>query len=352
MAIYGSNRGAEPLDRSEEEMPGDIDGGVDQGGGENRAGLAPRPAVEKAGDGGQDHVTPVGKANVGDVRKAEENGSGPPAGKIAVGCSSKHVLQQAAEEKLFWPRREEQNAQRQKRERFPLRPLRRKLDEVHGLAQRNGDAAENDETRHDEETPTAAPADRIADAVDAAEKQERRKRDVYAEKHGENVGEPPPPHRPQPVRQGPSPGIRQRLHRDPYARENEEVLPGTRRLALGGGGQRQRNENEGGNSGSTCERESICPQAVNQIDKEHCGAEQVAAAGAEARGEAILHAARGKKQHHQKEKRESCERGSERAATIAQPGGVQRSGKSQHGPETEHRERAELARCGQARIVT
>src|ERR1700682_4684544 len=220
MAIYGSNRGAEPLDRSEEEMPGDIDGGVDQGGGENRAGLAPRPAVEKAGDGGQDHVTPVGKANVGDVRKAEENGSGPPAGKIAVGCSSKHVLQQAAEEKLFWPRREEQNAQRQKRERFPLRPLRRKLDEVHGLAQRNGDAAEKDANRHDEETPTAAPADRIADAVDATEKQERRKRDVYAEKHGKNVGEAPAGERPQPVRKRPSPRIRQRLHCHPYACEN------------------------------------------------------------------------------------------------------------------------------------
>src|SRR6267378_1949989 len=189
------------LDRSKEEMPGDVHGGVDQGGGENRAGLAPRPAVEKAGDGGQDHVAPVGKAHVGDVRKAKENGSGPPAGKIAVGCSRKHVLQQAAEEKLFWPRRKEQNAKRQKRERLPLRPLRCKFDEAHGLAQRNGDAAENDETRHDEETPAAAPADRIADAVDAAEKQERRKRNVYAEKHGKNVGEPPARERPQPVRQ-------------------------------------------------------------------------------------------------------------------------------------------------------
>src|ERR1700682_1839960 len=96
-------------------MPGDIDGGVDQGGGESRAGLAPRPAVEKAGDRGQNHITPVGKAHVGDVREAEENGSGPPAGKIALGCSRKHVLQQAAEKKLFWARGEEQNAWSQKR---------------------------------------------------------------------------------------------------------------------------------------------------------------------------------------------------------------------------------------------
>src|SRR2546426_12719071 len=42
------------LDRSKEEMPGDVHGGMDQVGGEDRAGLAPRPAVEEAGDGGQD----------------------------------------------------------------------------------------------------------------------------------------------------------------------------------------------------------------------------------------------------------------------------------------------------------
>src|SRR5467141_675746 len=122
------------LDRAEEEMPGDIDGGVDQYGGENRTGFAPRPAVEEAGDGGQDHVAPVGKAHVGDVRKAKENGSGPPAGRIAVGCSRKHVLQQAAKEKFFGPGREKENAERKKREGLPLRPVRRKFDEVHALA--------------------------------------------------------------------------------------------------------------------------------------------------------------------------------------------------------------------------
>src|SRR5438445_8418762 len=45
--------------------------------------------------------------------------------------------------------------------------------------------------------------------------------------------------------------------------------------------------------------------------------EQVPAGGAETRGEAILHAARGKNQHHQKEERESREYSSERAAAVA-----------------------------------
>src|SRR5258708_30107008 len=166
-----------------------MDGPVDKGGGEDGAGFAPSPAVEKAGDGGQHHVAPVGKAHVGDVREAKENGSGPPAGKIALGCPRKQVLEQTAEEKLLWPRREEQNAECHQRERLPLRPLRFELNEVDRMAQRNGDAVEDDETCEDEKAPVAAPANRITDTVDAAEKHQTRQRDVYAEEHRESVGE-------------------------------------------------------------------------------------------------------------------------------------------------------------------
>src|SRR5216683_7539041 len=153
-------------------MPGDVHGGVEQGGGEDRAGLAPRPAVEKAGDGGEDHVALVGETHVGDVREAEKDGGGPPAGQVALAGADEQVLQQAAEEQLFGPSGEKENAQRKKRERLQLRPLRRKFHEVHGLAQRNGDAAEDDKARGDEKTPMMSPANGIADAVEAAEKQE------------------------------------------------------------------------------------------------------------------------------------------------------------------------------------
>src|SRR6266403_1072958 len=61
------------LERSKEEVPGDVDGGMDQGRCEDGPGLAPRPAVEKAGDGSEDHVAPIGKAHVGDMRKAKDN---------------------------------------------------------------------------------------------------------------------------------------------------------------------------------------------------------------------------------------------------------------------------------------
>ncbi len=74
-------------------MPGGIDGGMDESGGEDRAGLAPGPAVEKAGDGGENHVAPVGKVIVGDVREAEEKRSDAPAHEVALGGARKHILQ-------------------------------------------------------------------------------------------------------------------------------------------------------------------------------------------------------------------------------------------------------------------
>src|SRR5437660_4932188 len=186
-----------------------------------------------------------------------------------------------------------------------------------------------------------APADGIAGSVDPAHQHERGKGDVHAQHHRENIREAAAGEGPEPVRQGPSPGIGQWLYRQPYSNDGEEVLPSAGRLTFRSGSEEQRDENESGDGERTREREGICPQRVDQIEEEHRGAEQVAAAGTEARGEAILDAARGKKQGHEKEKRESSESGSELAAAVALPGGVQRSGKSEHGPKTDHRERAE-----------
>src|SRR5216684_7642854 len=115
---FSENLRGATLDRSKEEMPGDVDGSVDEGGGEDRAGFAPGPAVEKSGDGGEDHVAPVGKAQVGDVREAEEDGGGPPAGEVAFASAGEHVLKEAAEEQLFRPGGEKENAERKKRKRF------------------------------------------------------------------------------------------------------------------------------------------------------------------------------------------------------------------------------------------
>src|SRR5260370_16171854 len=219
-------------------------------------------------------------------------------------------------------------------------------------AERNGDAGEGDEPCKYKKAQMAAPADGIAGSAEAAEKHERCERDVDAQEQSENIGEAATRERPNPMRERPSPWIGKRLHCHPNARNGKKVLPGTRRLAFRSSGEAQRNENKAGDCGRTRERKRICAQGINQVYKEQRGAEQVAAASAEARGEAILDAARGQDKHHQKEKREGRKRGSEGAAAVALPGRVQCTGKSQHGPQTEHGERAELAHGRQAGIVT
>src|SRR5947209_5884799 len=65
------------LRAAEEKVPGGVHQGVHDGRGEDRAGLAPRPAIKESCDGSEDDVTPVGEAHVRDVREAEEHGSGP-----------------------------------------------------------------------------------------------------------------------------------------------------------------------------------------------------------------------------------------------------------------------------------
>src|SRR6266571_3915134 len=90
-----------------------------------------------------------------------------------------------------------------------------------------------------------------------------------------------------------------------------------RRPPGNGQSQCERYENEAGHGCGTRERESICPQGINQVDKKHRDAEQVAAAGAKVRGEHVFNATRGKKQHHQEEECESRERGREGPAAIA-----------------------------------
>src|SRR6267378_2198181 len=179
----------------------------------------------------------------------------------------------------------------------PARSLleaRGKFDEVDGPAEGNGDAAEDDEAGEHKKAPVAAPADGIADPIHAAQEEERCDRDVDAEQHRENVCEAPTRIGPQPVRW-------REFHGHPNSRYGYEVLPRAWRLAFGRGRERKRDEYKTGDRGGTRERESICSQGVNQVDKERRDAKQEAAAGAEACGKAFRDAARGNEKHHQKE---------------------------------------------------
>src|SRR6266404_8127947 len=261
-------------------MPQDVHGSVDQSRSEDRARLAPRPSIEKARDGSEQHVAPVGKAHVGDVGETKKKGSGPPAREVAFRGTGHHVLEQAAKEELFRPGGKKENAEREQRQRFPFAEARSKFNEVDGLAEWNGDAAEDDEAGEHEKAPVAAPADGIADAVDAAQEHERGERDVDAEQHRKNVREAPTGIGPQPVRRG-------KFHGHPNSRYGYEVLPAGGWLPLRGGRERKGDENKTNDRRSTRERESICSQGVNQVDKEHRDAKQETTAGAEECGKAF-----------------------------------------------------------------
>ncbi len=111
--------------------------------------------------------------------------------------------------------------------------------EVHAGAERNGDSGEDEEAGDDEKAPAAAPAEVVADAGNFADEDEGRESDVEAEEHGEDVGEAF-------VRVGPEPVRRGKFHGDPDAGEREVILPSTGRLAFGGCGQTERNEDDRG----------------------------------------------------------------------------------------------------------
>src|SRR6266704_2452721 len=70
---------------AEQEVPRRVHRRVDNRGGKDGARSAPRPAVENSGNGGQRDVAPVGKSQIGDVGKPEENRSRPPADNFAFG---------------------------------------------------------------------------------------------------------------------------------------------------------------------------------------------------------------------------------------------------------------------------
>src|SRR5260370_21464290 len=142
-----------------------------------------------------------------------------------------------------------------------------------------------------------APTNRIADPVHMTEQDKGCQSDVYAEQHREHVGEAAPRVRPKPVG-------RRKLDGHPDSSKDEKIFPRSRRFLPCGGGEGKRNENKASDSSSTCGRKSICPQGVNQVHKEHGGAEKKATATAEARGQATLHTALRTKPQHQQNKRQ------------------------------------------------
>src|SRR5690348_12300283 len=308
-------------------MPGGVHGAVEDGGGKEGSCSSPRPAVKNACDGGQHNVAPVGEAEIRDVGEAEEHGGGPPASDFTFGRARKSILQQAAKEKLFGPRGEEENAQGGEREGHPLAPARLELNEVHAGAQRDGNNGKREEAREDEEAPVAAPANRVAYAVHLPKEYEHREGHVHTKKHGHHVRKLAAGKRPEPMRHGEAPAVRERFYGHPDSHDDEKVLPNARRFSFGGRRDGQRNKCQQRGGYSTTYTKSICPQGINQVDKKHSSAEQMTRGSAEARGEDGCRASRGKQQHDEKQDGEGSQGGSKSMAAITVRSEERRVGK-------------------------
>src|SRR3984893_10434009 len=93
---------------------------------------------------------------------------------------------------------------------------------------------------------------------------------------------------------------RRKLYGRPHTSDRDVVLPGAWRLPFRRCRESEGTEHQGRDSARTRERKSICPKRVNQVSKNDGHAEQVAAAGAEARRQKFRNAASGEEQKHGK----------------------------------------------------
>src|SRR5260370_15706668 len=103
----GSSRASLRMAASEEEMLGPIHQHVQGRGGENRGSLPENRAVCHAGDGGQNHVPPVGQGlrSVVQVSAAENECGGQQRPGIRAEAQHQQVLDQRTEEDLLRQRR-------------------------------------------------------------------------------------------------------------------------------------------------------------------------------------------------------------------------------------------------------
>ncbi len=239
--------------------------------------------------------------------EAEEDRGGDPAGGVAVGGAREKILQQAAEEKFFWPGGKKKDGDGEREEGFPFVDVRGVNEEVDFQAKRNDDAGDEDERAEDVEGPVGAPGDVVADAFAAAEEEKSCDGDVDGEHNGKDVSEPSAGVRPKPLRGA-------EFYGDPDSDEDEKVLPRAGCGGFCGGEKRQGKKDECGYGTESSEGCDAGAEGVNQINKKDNYAQEPAGGRSGDGGDAIGEIARGEEQHSRKKKRESHNGGDEGAA--------------------------------------
>lgn len=106
-------------------------------------------------------------------------------------------------------------------------------------------------------------------------------------------------------------------------------------------------EHEGSDGRAARECKTVCSEGVNQVSKNRCDAEQVAAAGSETRGNEIGRA-RGREEQHCGEIETKCDECcGEGALAVAEMGGVECAADIENGPDGQHCSRTDLSHGGQ-----
>ena len=126
---------------------------------------------------------------IGDVRKAEENRRGTPAGEIALHRARQHVLQKAPKKKFFGPGGEKQDSRGRYGDGFPFVPLGIEADEADSLPQYRRNQRENGVAAENKESPVASPTDGVADAGQAAQQKKRRQGDIHRKQDRHHIAE-------------------------------------------------------------------------------------------------------------------------------------------------------------------
>src|SRR5580704_16691635 len=251
--------------RPKQEMPQRVHQRMHNRRREHRLRLPPRPPVKHPGDRRQNHIPPIRKTHVRNVRESKQNRSQHPAGVFVFHRPLQHVLQQSAKQKLLRPSRETKNREREERQGLPLAPPRTERHEMHRRPERNGNRRKRQEAAENVQRPSRSPTDAVSGSRKLPHQQKRRDRDGDAEHYRKHICQPTTGKWPEPMR-------RRKFHRRPNPGDGDVILPGAGCLAPRGCSQSKRHKNECEDRGNSRQRKRIRTDGIDQVSKKRSAA--------------------------------------------------------------------------------
>jgi len=331
--------------RPKQEMPQRIHQRMHNRRREHRPRRAPCPPIKQPRDRRQNHIPPIRKPHVRNVREPKQNRSQYPSDVFVLRSPLQHVLQQPAKQKLLRPRREAKDRQRQERQRLPLSPTRAERYKMHCGSEGNRNRRKSQKASEDIQRPSRPPIDVVSRSRELPHQQKCRDRNSHAKQHREHVRQSPTRKRPEPMR-------RREFHRSPNARNGDVILPGSWSRPPRSRSQCKRHKDQRENRRDTCQPKGIGTERIDQVSKIGSAAQKISGSRAETRLNKLKDAARGKQDICGEVDGKRDEGRCEGSATVSQRCGVEYSGQRQRRPHGERSNRTDLVFRRQERIVS